>query len=91
MGEKLDVEDIKRHKTAYRGEHLYVSVSPLKVHLSIANIDEFRTLAGIQLIERMINELIDRGATLEEIANFCFESSYHSGDIPEILSKALVA
>jgi len=86
----IDVEDVQRHKSLYRGENLYVTVNDNMVHLSIANIDEFRTISGLELVQRLINELLDRGMSLEDIAGACFECSYQAGDLPGILSKELV-
>jgi len=86
----IDVDDAMRHKSLYRGENLYVTVSPTRVDISAANIDEFRTLSGLALTERLINELLDRGMSLEDIAGACFECSYQAGDLPGILSKELV-
>jgi len=86
----IDVDDAMRHKSLYRGENLYVTVSPTRVDISAANIDELRTLSGLALTERPINELLDRGMSLEDIAGACFECSYQAGDLPGILSKELI-
>jgi hypothetical protein len=57
----------------------------------MVNRDHFRTLAGLAIIERLMNELLDRGVTLEDLAGMAFESSYQTGDLPGLLSKILEA
>jgi hypothetical protein len=74
---------------SYRGENLYVTISPRRVDLSIQNTDQFKTLAGLALVERLINELLNRGVPLEELSSICFESSYRGDDLPALLSKIL--
>jgi len=86
----MDVEDCKRHKAAYRGKNLYIAVSPVRVDISTENADEYRTVAGVLLIERLINELLSRGMGLEGVAAVAFECSYQPGDLPDILSRVLV-
>jgi len=98
----IDVDDAMRHKSLYRGENLYVVVSPKRVDLSMTvSLDEgkkgfdhdttkFRTISGLELVQRLVNELLDRGMSLEDIAGACFECSYQAGDLPGILSKELV-
>jgi len=86
----VEGEECTRSKAVYREENLYIVVSDKRVDLSMANSDEFKTLAGLALVERLVNELLNRGMGLEEISGLCFESSYRAGDLPEILSKYLV-
>lgn len=88
---EIESEDCLRFKMLYRGENLYATVSPTKIHLSIINRDRFRTLAGMALIERLLNELLDRGVSLEELAGIAFECSYQTTDLPGLLSKVLEA
>jgi hypothetical protein len=85
----IESEDCKRTKVFYRGENLYVTVSPRRVDLSIQNTDQFKTLAGLALVERLMNELLDRNVPLEELSSICFENSYRGDDLPALLSKIL--
>lgn len=87
---EIECDDCVRKKAMYRGENLYIVVSPSRVDLSMTNLDEFRTLAGLALVERLINELVLTGWTMEGIASLAFECSYQVGDLPEILSRELV-
>ena len=88
---EIENESCTRTRVSYRGENLYVTASPKRIDLSMANSDSFKTLAGLALIERMSNELLDRGMGMEELSGICFESSYRAGDLPEILSRVLGA
>jgi hypothetical protein len=83
------VESGSRKRKRYRGVWLYALLMPNSVELSIANMDEFRTLAGIALIERFMNELLKKGVSREEIGRMAAECSYNSGDISGILSDIL--
>jgi len=92
MGKEIDVEDCSRYKVKYRDQNLYVVVSENQLDLSLTNLGdivEFRTTAGIALVERLINELLDRGMPIKGIATACSECSYQKGDLPGILGERL--
>jgi len=92
MGKEIDVEDCPRYRVKYRDQNLYVVVSENRLDLSLTNLGdivEFRTTAGIALVERLINELLDRGMSIEDIATACSECSYRKGDLPGILGERL--
>ena len=72
---KIEGEDCKRNRATYRGENLYITVSPERIDLSMSNIDEFRTLAGLALVERFINELLGHGESLEHIAGILCQNT----------------
>jgi len=92
MGKEIDVEDCPRYRVKYRDQNLYVVVSENRLDLSLTNLGdivEFRTTAGIALVERLINELLDRGMPIKEVATAGLECSYQKGDLPGILGERL--
>jgi hypothetical protein len=92
MGKEIDVEDCPRYRVKYRDQNLYVVVSENRLDISLTNLGdvvEFRTTAGIALVERLINELLDRGMPIKEVATACLECSYQKGDLPGILGERL--
>jgi len=78
----------KRVKMRYRGENLYIVICEDAVHLSMANQDYFRTLAGLGLIEQLISEYLrERG--LNELKELALSCSYQPGDLPDLLVRAI--
>ena len=87
---KQKEEPCARYRATYRNQKLYVIVGPKRIHLAMANQDHFKTLAGLSLVERLLNELLDEGRDLEELAGICFENSMRRDDLPRILNDAIL-
>jgi len=87
---KQKEEPCTRYRATYRNQKLYVIVGPKRIHLAMANQDHFKTLAGLSLVERLLNELLDEGRDLEELAGICFENSMRRDDLPRILNDAIL-
>lgn len=84
-----DCEDCIRYCTTYRGSKLYILVGAKHIYLNMENKDEFLTLAGLSLIESLLNKLLEVDWSLEEIAGICFENSYRLGDISKSIHDAI--
>jgi len=88
---KTEEESCERVCVKYRGENLYIVPSDTRVDLSMSNHDQFQTLAGLGLVQRLINTLLDENVmSLEDISGLCHEESYIPSDLPGILSRELV-
>ena len=84
-------EECTRYTHEYGGENLYIVVGEeAGINLSMTNRDSFKTLAGLSLIETLINALLREGMSLEEIAGMCWESSYQTGDLPWIVQSGIL-
>ena len=83
-------EDCLRYSAKYRGNKLYVIVGEEFIHLAMANQDQFRTIAGLGLMERLLTELLQEGRSLEEIAGIAWESSLRHDDLPKIINDAIL-
>ena len=88
---KQQGEGCTRYCCEYRGSNIYIVASEGRVDISMENRDNFMTQAGLQLTQRLINELLDEGRDIEELAGICFEESLRAGDLPRRLSEGLVA
>jgi hypothetical protein len=86
----IEVDDCTRYRVTYRDSNLYIIAGPKRIDISMENRDNFMTLAGLNLVQRLLNELLDEGRDLEDLAGICFEEGYRSNDLPRILSAALV-
>ena len=84
-----DYDECIRYCTTYRGSKLYILVGKKHIHINMENRDEFLTLAGLSLIESLINKLLEADWSLEEIAGICFENSYRLGDVSRSIHDAI--
>jgi len=87
---KEESENALRYCARYRGHKLYVLVGDSFINLAMANQDEFRTTAGLALMERLLTELLSEGRNLEEIAGIAWECSLRADDLPRIIQDAIL-
>lgn len=90
MTKKQKPEKAIRYRVTYRDMNLYIIVSENSVSYSIENSDHFKTLAGLSLIETLINELLQNNYDLEDIAGLAFSSSYRNDDLPRLTQNAIL-
>ena len=88
--DKQKGEYCTRYRVTYRDENLYIIVGEDRIHLQQANTDNFKTTAGLALVERLVNELLDSGIDLEELAGIIFECSLRSDDLPRLIQNAIL-
>ena len=83
------MENCKRFRFKYRGANLYIVAGKQGITLAIENRDNFRTLAGLQLIENLINELIGADVPMDVIIWCCRTATIQKNDIPDLIAQAL--
>ena len=85
-----DEELGKRYQLQYRQENLYAVVTGKSLTLSMTDIDDQKTLTGLDLIAGLATLALEHGVDVEEVAGRCWEWSRQEGDLADKLSKILV-
>ena len=85
----MKTDNCTRYRETYRGDNIYLIVGEKRVDISMRDCDKFLTVTGLELVARLITELLHSGKGLEELAGICFECSMQKTDLPGILCNTL--
>jgi len=86
---ELESRNATRFRVTYRGMNLYIIVSDDGILLNTENSDQFKTLAGLALVETTLNRILE-DTDLEELAGICFSCSFVRDDLPRLIHDAIL-